>query len=543
ANSGPQSFNVTAHGKTPQVSFHGKVEELRQGTKENKPQSPTESMAAQRDERSTRLQQRALGLLVTEIHQLEGLLRITEDNSKDRVTLLRRLAENYVELENAAFREKTEAEIDRDNVRRTDPNAAGQKETLVRQRTETLRLARGSAIKYYTILAKEYGGDPSARFPSPPTTYPQLDEVLYYLAYEYEQAGDFENARKYYFELVQKAPKSKFVANAYLAFGELFFTQAQSNPAMWEGARKAYEKVLESPPPDNKVYGYALYKLGYVYWNTNDLPKALECFRKTIEFGMQWSSLPNSTKRAESARKDIIPVYALGGSPEKAFDDFRKISGDQGGATAKTYQMMLDLGVNYIDTGHYGDAITLFRDLLRRDAGGERTCAYQSRISEATMAMKSGKKPEIVAELDNQMRRYNAFKAERHSAEALQECANRTAALLTETAMAWHLEAIGGGAGQRGTSNTSTIGLAADLYGKVAKTFTTAEFEKFTFPRLVREDWPTMYRIKYNMADLLYAQERWKECGPAFDSVVVENPSAPEAPEAAWAAVLCYQKM
>ena len=84
---------------------------------------------------------------------------------------------------------------------------------------------------------------------------------------------------------------------------------------------------------------------------------------------------------------------------------------------------------------------------------------------------------------------------------------------------------------------------AALLYKKVAEAWTSDEFSKFEFPRLVKEDWPTIYKIKYDMADLLYFREKWAECGPAFDAVVQEDPKAPEAAEAAYAAVLCYQNI
>ena len=59
----------------------------------------------------------------------------------------------------------------------------------------------------------------------------------------------------------------------------------------------------------------------------------------------------------------------------------------------------------------------------------------------------------------------------------------------------------------------------------------------------MKDDWPTLYKIKYAMADLLYFQQKWDLCGPAFDMVVEENPTGAEAPEAAYASVLCYQKM
>ena len=108
--------------------------------------------------------------------------------------------------------------------------------------------------------------------------------------------------------------------------------------------------------------------------------------------------------------------------------------------------------------------------------------------------------------------------------------------------MAWHLEAVGSN-GQRGTGDNKTMALAASLYKKVVDTWAAEEYSKFEFPRIVKEDWPTIYKIKYAMADLLYFQKDWAKCGPAFDSVVQENPNAPEAAEAAYAAVLCYQNI
>src|SRR5207344_2415646 len=122
------------------------------------------------------------------------------------------------------------------------------------------------------------------------------------------------------------------------------------------------------------------------------------------------------------------------------------------------------------------------------------------------------------------------------------ECANKTAALITETAMAWHLETVGS-QGQRGTGDPKTMALAAYLYKKVVDSWNAETFGKFQFPRIVKDDWPTVYKVKYAMADLLYFQQRWAECGPAFDAVVAEAPTSPEAPEAAYAAVLCYQNI
>ena len=531
-------------GKQPVMSFHSKVEDLKKGTKQIGVGTADVSMLAGiRDQRQSALKQRVLALLITEIQQLESLYKSTEVRSKDRPQLLRRLAEDYVELENAAFREKTEAEVKRDNFKQSNPREAGKQQAIANSRKTTMDRSRKAAINYYTVLVTDYSGQPSTTFATnPPPAYPLLDEVYYYLAYEYEQAGDTGNARRVYLDLITKTPNSKYIPNAYLAFGELFFNEAMGDPTKWEPAKQAYMKVIAKPPPENKVYGYAWYKLAYVFWNMGDLPHALDAFKKTIDFGVQFSQMPNAGKLAESARKDVIPVYALAGSPTDAYNFFKGLSGDAAGSNDRTFKMMDDLGQNYLDTGHYPEAIALYKDLKVRDSGSDKSCEYQSRITEATMAMKSGDKVAIVNELNNQFKTYAQFKQENHKDDAKQKCANRTAALSTETAMAWHLEAVGS-PGQRGTGDPRTMDLASLLYKKVGDTWSAAEFTKFEFPRLVKEDWPTIYKIKYNMADLLYFRERWGECGPAFDAVVQEDPKGEDAANAAYAAVLCYQNI
>ncbi len=531
-NTGPSTFDVTKHGKAPQVNFHSAPPpaDLKKRDQQTKPNQPNlEIGSAQRDERRNKLVARQRALLATEISGLENLFAQTAKNAADRPTLARRLAEDYVELESAATRDKTLAEIDRDALKKQNPTGAGQKQTAANQAAQVANAARLKAEQYYGLIKNEY------------PNYPQLDEVLYYLAYEYEQAQDFTTARKVYYELIQKRPDSKYIPNAYLAFGELFFNEAQGDPSKWDTAAKAYVEVIKYPPPNNKVYGYAWYKLAYVFWNTGEFDKALNAFKKTIDYGTQFSQLPNASKLADSARRDIVPVYALRGDPGAAYNFFHNISGDTQGSE-KTYKMMDDLGQNYLDTGHYPEAIALYKDLIIRDRSGERHCVYQTHISEAVLALKSGAKDQIKIELDNQVKAYAEYKGGQHTAEAKQECASKTSALVAETAMAWHLEAVGSN-GQRGTGDQKTMGLAAYLYKRIVDTWSAAEFATFTFPRIVKEDWPNIYKIKYAMADLLYFQERWADCGPAFDSVVQENPTGADAPEAAYASVLCYQKI
>ncbi len=531
--------NVT---KRPQVSYSSAPEALEAKKRQTdlKPVNPSDiTKTAQRDERAARLKPKVRKLLVTEIANVERLYKSTPKKDKDRPRLLRRLAENYVELESSAFRDKVTAEVKAQELRKKNPKRAAVYKNEAKKSNQIIKAARNSAIKYYKQLKKDY--PKWCQFPSNPEgNRGCMDEVLYYLAYEYEQAGNLDKAREVYLELTENWKKSKYVPNAYLAFGELFFQEAQGDPSKWPVAANFYKEVLKYDPPENKLWGYAAYKLGYVFWNQGDYGKAIDEFKKVIDFGKKYSSLPNSAGLAKSARRDIIPVYALAGDPGKAYAFFKPLS--EKGDDATTYKMMEDLGLNLLDTGHYPEAIILYKDLVNRQPRGANSCFYQAQITKAVMATQSGQKDPIVAELKKQLEVYSNFQKAEHRGGDKLKCANTTAALLSETAMAWHLEAVGSG-GVRGTGDTKTMDKATELYEMVTTNFTATQFKEFKFPRIVKEDWPSIAKIKYAMADLLYFQKKWDKCGPAFDAVVAEDPNGPNAAEAAFASVLCYQNI
>ncbi|MEO7328738.1 MAG: tetratricopeptide repeat protein, partial [Minicystis sp.] len=366
-------------------------------------------------------------------------------------------------------------------------------------------------------------------------------ELLYFLAYEHEQDKKPDEARKIYLELVQGWPASRYVPSAYLAFGELFFEEAQGDPTRWNLAEQSYKEVVKYPAPENKVLGYARYKLAYVYWNKGDFAQAVSELKKAIDFDTQYPTLASARQIASAARHDILPLYALAGEPTRAYDFIHPLSGDTGSSSEGTFKMMDELGQAYLDIGNYRSGVALYRDLMTRDEG-PKSCAYQSHVTEATLALKSGDKQAIKQELDRQLEAYQRASKKGYPAEAVAKCANTTADLLVETAMAFHLEAQGSG-GVRGTANKETMALAAQLYDMAGKSFSAEQWSHFEFPRIVKEDWPTPLKIKYQRADLLYFQRDWAACGPAFDAVVTGDPGGPLAAESAYAALLCYQEV
>jgi tetratricopeptide (TPR) repeat protein len=276
-------------------------------------------------------------LLWSQIQALERLFQATPERSPDHPNLLRRLAEGYVELESAALRDKTSSQG-----------------------------ANQAAVRYYTRLKNEYPTWCQTTNALDPTKNAGCtDEVLYYLGQEYQRGDDLDRARRSYLELIQSWPQSRFVPDAYLAFGELFFKEALGDPSKWPFAEQTYMEVAKYPLPDNRVWGYAHYKLGFVYWHKGDGARALSELKKAAEYSRQYPLLPHSDVLGASARQSIIPVFALVGDPRRAYDFFRPfVETDE-----KAFEMVDELGELYMSTNHLREAAALYDDLSRRDAG------------------------------------------------------------------------------------------------------------------------------------------------------------------------------
>ncbi|NUP13117.1 MAG: tetratricopeptide repeat protein [Polyangiaceae bacterium] len=504
-----------------------------------KPEAPTD--IAIRDGRA--LTTKSVQLLVAEIQTLETLFSETKKNDPDRPKLARRLAESYVELESAAGRTKIQAQIRAEDAKKKKKDDEAKKERDAAAKADGVNAAaRKSAIKYYSLLRSEYPKwclAPNAKNPASSTGCG--DEVLYYLAFEHEAAKQPEEARKVYFDLIENHKTSKYRPQAYLAFGELFFSEAQSDPAKWEPAKAAYEEAAKTPPPGNRAYAYAVYKLGYVHWNLGEHEEAVDAFKKVIEHAGSYPKEAGAAGLANAARRDLVPVYAVWGEPKKAFTFFRPLSGDTGSENEKTYVLLDSLGQAYLDTGHYDEAIALYGDLMGRDKG-DRWCSYHAHIVDGVFGRKSSDKDAVVKALNRQFEVEKEFAAGKAPNAAKTKCANLTAAVATETAMAWHIEAQGTG-NVRGTGDEKTMKLAAALYQRVVDRFDAEAFASFTFPRILKDDWPTLGKIRFLMADLLFFQKDWEKCGPAFDAVVDADPKGPTAADAAFASAACYQNL
>ncbi len=167
----------------------------------------------------------------------------------------------------------------------------------------------------------------------------------------------------------------------------------------------------------------------------------------------------------------------------------------------------------------------------------DKICYWQTRVTNAIISSKP--KPRQVVEIQRMIDLWEVFESSSRAAEVRKECKQASASVLIDLATAWHREAIGTST-QPGTNDRNTMKMASKLYKLVLEKF--PDMEKMEFPLIDKRDWPTEYKVSYYYAELLWKMEDWSKCGPAFDRVVEIDPKGQYTSDAAYAAVLCYNK-
>jgi len=98
--------------------------------------------------------------------------------------------------------------------------------------------------------------------------YPELDQVLFNMAFAYLQIGDDVSSEKAFIRLIKSRSRSKMIPDAFLAVGEINFKRRDFRRALAFYSRvKKYKK--------SKVYPYGVYKGAWCYYNLKGYEQAI----------------------------------------------------------------------------------------------------------------------------------------------------------------------------------------------------------------------------------------------------------------------------
>jgi len=343
--------------------------------------------------------------------------------------------------------------------------------------------------------------------------YPRKDEVLFALALNlYNKGEEYRKlAIQRYRDLVTQYPNSPLVGDAYVAMGNHFF---ESNDLA--RATDSFQRALAASANDPKVYNYALYKLAWCEYNAGEYEPALLKFQEVVDRAEAARGRERSLR--DEALNDMALVWQKLELVEEAHDYYhRKV----GRVEARNY--FAKLANRYFQDGDHQFAIRSYRLLIDGDPNDPKNPGFQKNIVESYEGLRQRDK--VLEEMRVLVDNYKPGSAWA-IANKDNESALRSAYEITEDAMRtlvtdYHREA------QR-TKEVKTYRLAAQIYKDYLDSFSDSEHA---------------YNLRFYYAEILWTLEDWENAAEQYELVYAADPSGSYAVNAAYNALLAYEKL
>lgn len=417
------------------------------------------------------------------IDRLKQLLADGADGDR-KAEMMLRLAELYFEQGRSIYgREMETFEAAYDACFNTD----GCDVTTMQADTSESATWYKKSIKLYENILQNYA------------RYARADQATYFLGLAYEETKDREQASEAYKKLVKLYPESQYVPDAYVLLGEYFFDKNDVYNAL-----RAYLKATAYRDSDR--YGFALYKLGWCYFNVGEQGKAIDTMKAVVSYAMETSSQTGSKMQLEDeALRDLVRFFADAGEMDEAIEYLTKL-----GKKDLIRTFLQRLATLYFEQGKYDQSVDTYRRLILEDPKHKECPSYQNEIIQAYRKM--AQKDQVLAEIDRLRREYSKSSAwARANAaypDALTSAVETIEKALRKTAIEYHEEArlLDKAKHQRATE---TFSLAEQAY------------------RVYLEEFPESkegYDVRYAFGELLYKQKKFDEAFDQYLRVVSIDP-------------------
>ncbi len=390
--------------------------------------------------------------------QIEDLKKIIElsTDMKERPKLLFRLGELYWEESKYYFFEANRK--DDEYIKAMNANdkagmerAKAEKET---KQEESKGQAKLAVDQYSEIIQKH-------------KDFERNDEVLYFLGQNLMEMGDERKSLVAYKRLIDKHPKSKYLPDSHLAFGEYYFNASKGKRDQVEKALISYKEAAKFP--DNAVYGYALYKQGWCYFNLGEYEKAMDMYKSVVLFAEfagkedvegdgKKGGKGNRAGLVKEARADYVRSYArlLNGTPTEGRGRFEKLTK----VPEELRNMMKGLAGLYYDDGKDKEAALAFDMLIKERPTSPEAPGYQGKIIDCVM--RAGNKRMTVQQVRRLVKVMGDVKAanttcDQKCTDALNEAKELSERTISNLAVNWHNEG-------KKTRDEETFGFANEVY-------------------------------------------------------------------------------
>jgi tetratricopeptide (TPR) repeat protein len=226
----------------------------------------------------------------------------------------------------------------------------------------TSRKYTRKAIENYRILLKNY------------PRYSRIDEAVFFLAFSLNDMGEEKDALEMYNRLVKTYPKSDFLADSFNAIGEYYFAHNNAFKALQAYKRAAAYK-------DTKIYTFALYKMGWCYYNVGEFGTAIDTMKELIaetDRRIEATGGDTGISLKDEALRDLVLFFSEEGDLEAAKEYFTRYG------EKKYYRKMLArLGRIYSQQGKNELAVQTYRTLISENPYASDNPDHQNAIIKA----------------------------------------------------------------------------------------------------------------------------------------------------------------
>jgi cellulose synthase operon protein C len=409
--------------------------------------------------------------------------------AKEQAEALYKLAELYWEESKAVYLEKMGTYQAAVTACHADRSACPR----VPHRPPTINLTQAQAT--YLQLINEY---PKFR---------KIDTVIYLYAFSLRDQGKQGESIKYFQIILDRFPRSRYIADAWMAIAEYRFYEQQNYPT----ALEAYEKVLKHPK--STLYDLALFKTAWCYWKLGDTTKSALRFKDVLDLAKKKAGRTD----AEQKRAEELQGEALEYLVELFTEDDTKTARDafeflaQIGGKQYSRKVLKQLADTVFDQTRYERAVEAYRLLIELDPNAGDAPDYAGKIVEGYQLM--GDTKGAVVEMRKLASDYGPRSpwaaANRDRPNTVAHARTMAEALIRNLAKTMHGEA------QQNEKTTKVVD--RDRYARAAEAY---EFYLANFP-----DAPDAAELRYLRADILYFKlGKYEDAGREYLAVGKTQP-------------------
>ena len=326
------------------------------------------------------------------------------------------------------------------------------------------------------------------------------DQLMFNQGISLQYLGEEKESARAYSALIQKYPNSNKAGEAYFQLGDFFFDKQD-----FRNATNNYKQALRYKT--SRGYGWALFKLGWCSYNLGNYPESLSYWKKTVDAATQ-GKIKGSDQLKEEALKDMVFAWVEVRRVEEAISYYKQHGGEK-----YIGKFLNQLAGELVNVGKFGQAVKVYKRYQQLFPNAPDTPDAQKEIISLYFDLNNFH--QMWAELEAFPRMYGPTSSWVAANKGDQTLVDETQALVRDRIL--YYAKVLHKSGQK-DDNATAYAEALHGYTLFLKFYPTAK---------------EMPEVKYNMADIVFAQKKYREAGKIYlevaelgkDKAVIFNPT------------------